>query len=289
MVKEPRGRPPRDPYQALRVSHLYACLRRSFESDYRFALELQKAFVAMNRPKSVETCKVVIRNLRRRNHARLSAEYVEALARTVVHDLPAGIGALNDDYPILRFMRSKLKVISEGNELHYMGWRYYQRLFTFADREHPWITTFLYTDDTDVAIDVAEVLGLRPEAVTLLEQKVLQPLKARGAVNEWEVLTALAEVEESSKNQPGKWYAATCIIVAYLGFLESLIYPIWGRDGEPGSRDRSVPPAGRQRVKKVEVSLEKLLATLKFHGVGVKMTSGQVPFLRELLLRLLTP
>jgi hypothetical protein len=288
MVKEPRGRPPRSPYQTLRVKHLYDCLRRSFESDYRFALELQKAFVAMDRPKTVETCKVVIRNMRRRNHARLSQEYVEALARTVVHDLPAGIGALSDEYPILRFIRTKVKAVSEGNELHYVGWRYYQCLFTCANHEHPWMTAFLYMDDTDVAIDVAEALGLRPDDVTALEEKVLQPLKARSAVSELDVLTVLAEVQGGGKNPPAMLYAATCIIVSYLGFLESLIYPVWGRDGEQGSRDRSVPPGG-QPARKVEVSLEKLLDTLKSHGVEPKITSGQVPFLAELLTRLLTP
>ena len=243
MVKGPRGRPPRSPYQALRVSHLYDCLRRSFESDYRFALELQKAFAAMNRPRSVETCKVVIRNLRRQKHARLSEEYVEALARTVVHDLPAGIGALNDDYPILRFIRAKLKAVSEADELRYVGWRYYQRLFTCADRDHPWVTTFPYTDDTDVAIDVAEVLDLRPEVVTILEQKVFQPFKARSAVNEWDVLTALATVQEGRKNPPTMWYAAACIIVSYLGFLEGLVYPIWGRMGNRAAE------TGRRRLQ----------------------------------------
>jgi hypothetical protein len=243
----------------------------------------------MDRPRSAETCKVVVRNLRRQMHARLSEEYVEALARTVVHDLPAGIGALNDDYPILRFMRSKLKAVREDNELRYVGWRYYQRLFTCADREHPWITAFMYTDDTDVAIDAAEALGLRPEDITVLEEKVLQPLKAKAAVNEWDVLAALGEVRKGSKNLAGMWYAAACIIVSYLGFLESLIYPIWGRDGEPGGRDRSVPPAGGQPVRKVEASLSKLLRTLKSDGVSPKITSGQVPLLTQLLTKLLTP
>lgn len=288
MLKERRGRPPRNPYQVLRVSHLYDCLRRSFESDYQFAVELHKAFVAMDRLKSVETCKVVIRNLRRQSHARLSAEYVEALARTVVHDLPAGIGAQSDDYPILRFMHAKLKTLSEGNDLRYVGWRYYQRLFTCADREHPWVTTFIYTDDTDIAIDLAEVLDLGPDRVAAVEQKVLQPLKAKSAVNEWDVLTALAEVRKGGKNPPGMWYAATCIILSYLGFLERLIYPVWGRDGEQGSRDRSVPPKG-QRVRKVESSLEKLRETLQSLGVKPKITSGQVPLLTQLLAELLTP
>ncbi len=283
MVKQPRGRPPRNPYQALRVKHLYDCLRKLFQSDYRFAVELHRAFISMDRPKTLETCKVVIRNVRRRNHARLSQEYVEALARAVVHDLPAGIGALNDDYPILRFIHAKLKAVSEGNELHYVGWRYYQCLFSCADREHPWVTTFVYTDDTDVAIDVAEALGFWPDDVTALVQKVLQPLKARSAMNEWDVLTALAAVQGGGKKPPVMWYAATCIIVSYLGFLESLVYPIWGRDGEQGSRDRSVPPAGGQRVKKVEGSLEKLLATLKSHAV----TPKQVPLLTQLLAELL--
>jgi hypothetical protein len=48
--------------------------------------------------------------------------------------------------------------------------------------------------------------------------------------------------------------AKTCIIVAYLGFLETLIYPVWERDGEPGGRDRSVPPSG-QPAGKVEASV----------------------------------
>jgi hypothetical protein len=242
----------------------------------------------MDRPRSAETCKVVVRNMRRRKHARLGEEYVEALARTVVHDLPADVGALSD-YPILRFMRAKLKAVSEGNELRYVGWRYYQRLFTCADREHPWITTFLYTDDTDIAIDLAEILDLGPDRVAAVEQKVLQPLKARSAVNEWDVLTALGKVQGGGKNPPGMYYAATCIVVSYLGFLEGLIYPVWGRDGEQDSRDRSVPPAGGQRVKKVEMSLEKLLATLKSHGVKPKIASKQVPLLAELLWRLLAP
>jgi hypothetical protein len=186
-------------------------------------------------------------------------------------------------------MHSKLKAVNEGNELRYLGWRYYQRLFTCGDREHPWVTTFIYTDDTDVAIDAAEALGLRPDDVTALEEKVLQPLKARNAVNEWDVLTALAAVQGGGKKPPGMYYVATCIIVAYLGFLEGFMYPVWGRDGKQGSRDRSVPPVGGQPARNVEVSLEKLLATLKSHGVKPKITFKQVPLLTQLLARLLTP
>ena len=286
MVKRPRGRPPRNPYQALRVKHLYDCLRKRFESDYRFAVELHRAFVSMDQQKTLETCKVVVRNLRRQNQATLSEEYLEALARAADPDLPTG--ALGDDEPLLRFMRTKLRAVREDGETRYMGWRYYQYLLTRPNEEFPWVTAYLYIDDTDVAIDVAEVLGLPPDEVAEVEKKVLQRLEKKGSVHEWNVLAALAGLHEGEHEPPRMLYAAISLVFSYLGFLQQFIYLIWGRPGkESAIPDRSAPPVG-QRAKRFEEHFNEFVEFAKLHGSESKLTDKEKRRVAVLLLSLQT-
>jgi hypothetical protein len=285
MVKRPRGRPPRNPYQALRVKHLYDCLRKRFESDYRFAVELHRAFVSMNQPKTLETCKVVIRNLRRQKQATLSEEYLEALARAADPDLAPG--ALSDDEPMLRFMRTKLRAVREAGDLRYVGWRYYQYLLTWPNEEFPWATAYLYMDDTDVAIDVAEVLALDLNEVTAVEKRALQPLEKKGSVHEWNVLAALAALHEGKQKPPRMLYATMSLLLSYLGFLQRFIYVIWGRHSEKLAPDRSAPPVG-QRAKRFEEYFKEFVEFAKLHGSESKLTDEQKRRVAVLLLRLQT-
>jgi hypothetical protein len=285
MVKRPRGRPPRNPYQALRVKHLYDCLRKRFDSDYRFAVELHRAFVSMDQPKTLETCKVVVRNLRRQNQATLSEEYLEALARAADPGLPAG--ALRDDEPLLRFMRTKLRAVRDDGETRYLGWRYYEYLLTRPNEEFPWITAYLYVDDTDVAIDVAEVLGFPPDEVAEVEEKVVQRLEKKVSVHEWNVLAALAGLHEGEQEPPRMLYAATSLLLSYLGFVQRFIYVIWGRPGEKLIPDRSAPPVG-QRAKRFEEYFKEFVEFAKLHGSESKLTDEQKRRVAVLLLRLQT-
>ena len=285
MVERPRGRPPRNPYQSLRVKHLYDCLRKLFESDYRFAVELHRAFVYMNRPKTLETCKVVVRHLRQQKQATLSEEYLEALARAADPGLPAG--AIREDEPMLRFMTTKLRAVREGGELRYVGWRYYQYLLTRPNEEFPWDTAYLYMDDTDVAIDVAEVLDLPSDQVAEVEKKVLQRLEKKGSVHEWNVLAALAGLHEGGQEPPRMLYAATSLVLSYLGFLQQFVYVIWGRPEEKRIPDRSAPPVG-QRAKRFEEHFKEFVEFAKLHGSESKLTDKEKRLVAVLLLRLQT-
>jgi hypothetical protein len=281
----PRGRPPRNPYQALRVKHLYDCLRELFESDYRFAVELHRAFIYMDRSKTLETCKVVVRHLRQLKQATLSQEYLEALARAADPDLPPG--GLSDDEPMVRFMTTKLRAVREAGELRYVGWRYCQYLLARPNEEFPWLTAYLYVDDTDVAIDVAEVLGLPPDEVAEVEKKVVRRLGKKGSVHEWNVLAALAGFHEGEQEPPPMLYAATSLLLSYLGFLQRFVYVIWGRPGEKLVPDRSAPPVGR-RAKRFEEYFKEFVEFAKLYGSESKLTDEQKRLVAVLLLRLQT-
>ncbi|HVN97277.1 MAG TPA: hypothetical protein VMT62_12685, partial [Syntrophorhabdaceae bacterium] len=155
------------------------------------------------------------------------------------------------------------------------------------NEEFPWLTAYLYMDDTDVAIDLAEVLGLEPGEVEAVEKKVVRRLERKGSVHEGHVLAALTGLHEDDQMPPRMLYAATSLLLSYLGFLQRFVYVIWGRPGENLAPNRSEPPVG-QRTKRFEGYFTEFVEFAKLHGMERKLTDEQKKHAAVLLLRLQT-
>ena len=103
------------------------------------------------------------------------------------------------------------------------------------------------------------------------------------------MMGALAALGEGGQKLPRMWYAATSLLLSYLGFLRQFVYAVWGRPGEPegNAPDRSAPPAGR-RAREFDEYLRELAEFVRLKGMESELTPEQAKRVTVLMLRLQT-
>lgn len=245
-----RGRPGRNPYDVLRMQRVYS-LFQSEKGDwpityYDMGKRLVKAFGITGRTVSPHTCLAIARKMRCGLYARPGREYITALAKALAGPYAHIDHPLGEDLVL-----AKLRAVRKGDGVEYLSWRYMERLFTSGDTAHPYFRIFSWLDDVDVAIDIAEMLGIdpSPEAVDAVAEKIVRRSVQDRSMHGWELPQWIGEFLRDAGKISDMVYAASSIVLVYASLREKIFSvsravelagsnKVEGSSGAPGSLEQ---------------------------------------------------
>ncbi len=218
-----RGRPGRNPYDVLRMQRVYS-LFQSEKGDwpityYDMGKRLFNAFEIMGRAVSPHTCLAIARRMRYGLYARPGREYISAMAKALAGPYAHIDHPLGED-----LILAKLRAVRKGDGVEYLSWRYMERLFTSRDSSHPYFTIFTWLDDVDVAIDIAEMLGIdpTPEAVDAVAERIVRRSVQDRSMQGWELPRWIGDFLHDAGKTSDMVYAASSIVLVYASLREKI-------------------------------------------------------------------
>jgi len=213
-----RGRPRRNPWDVMRMQRVYDLF--CFEEGqhpityYDMGKRLHKALTEMGEAVSVHTCMAVARKMRKGLYARPGGAYIRALA--MAYEGPY----MDPQYPYLgeELILTKLRAVRKGRKAEYLGHTYMERLFTCRDDDHPFFHYLRWLDNDDIAIDVAEMLGLDPteESVNTIVERVIKPCSYDNSNLPYGPYGLIEEILREAGRESDMVCAASSIILVYL-------------------------------------------------------------------------
>ena len=266
-----RGRPARNRYDVLRMQRVYS-LFQSEKGDwpityYDMGKRLVKAFGITGRAVSPHTCLAIARRMRYGLYARPGREYISAMAKALAGPYAHIDHPLGED-----LILAKLRAVRKGDGVEYLSSTYMQRLFTSRDSSHPYFTIFTWLDDVDVAIDIAEMLGIdpTPEAVDAVAERIVRRSVQDRSIHGWELPQWIGEFLRDAGKTSDMVYAASSIVLVYASLREKIF-----------SVSRAVELAESNRAEgsygapgSLEHHFEKYFKILKVQGL-LKDYSGE--------------
>ena len=219
-----RGRPRRNPWDVMRMQRVYDlfCFEKGEHpiTYYDMGKRLHKALTELGEAVSPHTCMAVARKMRKGLYARPGGAYIRALA--MAYEGPA----MDPEYPYLGeyLILTKLRAVRKGRKAEYLGYTYMERLFTCRDDEHPYFYYLMWLDDDDIAIDVAQMLGLDPtdESVTTIVEKVIRPCSEDIDGLPYGPYELIRQVLRDAGKKSDMVCAASSVIVVYLSLREKV-------------------------------------------------------------------
>ncbi len=218
-----RGRPGRNPYDVLRMQRVYS-LFQSEKGDwpityYDMGKRLVKAFEITGRAVSPHTCLAIARKMRYGLYARPGREYISALAKALAGPYAHMDHPLGED-----LILAKLRAVRKGDDVEYLSWRYMERLFTSGNTAHPYFTIFSWLDDVDLAIDIAEMLGIdpTPEAVDAVAERIVRRSVQDRSMHGWELPQWIGDFLHDAGKTSDMVYAASSMVLVYVSLREKI-------------------------------------------------------------------
>ncbi|MFA5618212.1 MAG: hypothetical protein WDK95_15375 [Syntrophorhabdaceae bacterium] len=252
-----RGRPGRNPYDVLRMYRVYAIFENEDGSFpityYELGKRITKAFGIMGRAVSPHTCRAMARKIVLGQYARPGREYIRALAKAIAGPYAHLDHPLGEDIVL-----AKLRAVRRGDGVEYLGWRYMERIFTSRDNDHPYFTIFTYLDETDIAIDVAEMLSLdpAPEIVDALAENIVRRSFRDRAVHGWELPNWIGDFLCEAGKESDMVFAAATVVLTFVSLREKIF-----------SFSRSAEFARSDDLPGLEAYMAKFLEGYKAQGL----------------------
>ncbi len=232
-----RGRPRNNAYEVLRAQALYKLIKDMLDvsSDYAFAQHLHRAYTVMGLRKSLHTCKAILRNLRTGQVARLGTDLLAALGVALklsslkITANEAGAFGTTKKKHLLEddgwddMIRAKLRAELSPKGVIYRGSSFYGHLL---EKDSSPITMY-FLDERDVAIDVAEILGLDPACLPKIKTKVFGLLKGEEKVPEIRIYGVLKSILKSAGADSPRVFNAMMVIHFFDSWRRTLTNLSW--------------------------------------------------------------
>ncbi len=267
-----RGRPGRNPYDVLRMLRVYS-LFQSEKGDwpityYDMGKRLVKAFKITGRAVSPHTCLAIARRMRYGLYARPGREYISALAKALAGPYADIDHPLGED-----LILAKLRAVRKGDGVEYLSSTYMQRLFTSRDSSHLYFTIFSWLDDVDVAIDIAEMLGIdpTPESIDALAERIVRRSVQDTSMHGWELPQWIEEFLRDAGKTSDMVYAASSIVLVYASLREKIFSVSRAVELAESNREGSSGGPGS-----LEHHFEKYFKILKVQGLLKDYTGEDV-------------